>query len=105
VIDEMLILAAGVNRVVEFIKQALGERFALPAWVTLGLSLALSVFAAFAMGLNMFAEFGSVPVNAGIVVTGLVVGMGSNAIHSAFDILTYFKDRLSDKPVIEAIEA
>lgn len=93
-IEWMLILSGAVNRLVEFIKQSPLWRY-IPAqfqsWATLALSLVLGIVAAFLGGANALAlvpanEYtAAIPLWAGQIVAGLLIGFGGNVISAIGD--------------------
>lgn len=104
-VEWMLILAGGVNRLVEFLK--LGVITRLQArWnfsddvyqaSLVCLSLALGVFAAAVGGANALALVpenaytGRIPEAAGIIAAGLLIGLGTNVIHEAGEFFAILK--------------
>lgn len=100
--DALLALAIAVNRAVEAIKQNVLDRFLageplaqVRAGLALFLSLILGVLGAGMFSLNLFAEFANVPFWVGVVVTGLVVGGGSNLVHAAIELISQLRDLLN----------
>lgn len=99
--DALLALSIAINRIVEMVKVNLLDRFfggdvhaQLRAGLALVLALILGVLGAGMFGFNLFAEYGNVPFWVGVVVTGLVIGGGSNLVHAAIELMTQLRDLL-----------
>lgn len=107
-LEWMLILAAAVNRLVEFIKRAAAERFAFTedalSWLALGLSILLGIASAFVGNANALALLPensytvNIPDIAGIIAAGVLIGLGSNALHAIGEWTGAF----GSKPIVES---
>lgn len=99
-LDQLLALSTAVNRLVEvtvkpFLPENLDER--LRNGVLLAFSMVFGVIAAGGASLNILADnsaYGEVSSLVGLIVTGLVVGAGSNVIAAVFGILYGWKETL-----------
>ena len=107
-LDLLIVLSGAVNRAVELLKPAL-ERYISDEnarhWATYVVSLLIGVFAAFSANVNILADserFALVPELFGVIVTGLIIGGGSNVINALFDILYGWRDRV-EQPAIGQI--
>lgn len=100
--ESILALSAVVNRLTEVVKTAVLEKVKFSddatAWLTLVISLLIGVLAALFANANLFADPSfavHVDPTAGILLTGLLIGFGSNALHQVFDLINAVKDVLS----------
>lgn len=104
-LDELLALSTAVNRLVEvtvkpFLPETLEER--LRNAILIAFSMLFGVIAAAGAGLNLLVEnpaYGQVDPLIGTVVTGVVVGAGSNVIAAVFGILYGWKENLKPPQV------
>lgn len=94
-IEQFLVAAGAIERAVEAFKRAAldrllsGERFATARGViAFLLSLVLGLGVAWVLNLNMFAALGATYALAGTLLTGLIIGGGSNMVHRAWDLLS-----------------
>src|SRR5688572_20263841 len=108
-LELLLALSASVNRAIEVVRRATEIKDAdgvvtghtLPDWLYLLFSLVGGVFVAFVSNVNLFAadpQYAFLPPIVGLVITGLVIGGGSNVIHAAFDLMNAFKGRIETQP-------
>jgi len=109
--NSLIALSVAINRLIEMLKQTVLDRLfpadaqaQLRAGLALVFSLIFGVFAAFIFSANLFTEFGNVPAWAGVVVTGLVLGAGSNAVHAAIQLMTQLRDLLGARASVVPVE-
>ena len=108
----LLVLSGGVNRLTEVIKAAFITNANLSDEVKRALniliSLLLGVVAIFGAGLTLgqvFPDnplFASVPVFAGQIALGLLVGAGAGAIHAIMDFFQTIQGRV-EPPMVTAL--
>lgn len=101
----LLFLSGAANRAAEAVKALLNTRFpslnadavSFAAFLT---SIVAGVVGALSLNLNLFlflpegSYFASVPPLAGVVLTGVVAGLGSEGIHVLLDLLYGKRDEL-----------
>ena len=82
-LELLIVLCGSVNRIVELAKRALAQT-ALSAEtrsvLVLAIQLIAGIFAVGLAGVNLLADTPA-PELIGLIVTGLVVGLGSEAVH------------------------
>lgn len=101
-LQSILALAAASKVLTELISNAILNNATWPDATKSQLKLLVSVIvgiaAAFATGLNIFAAFNfqvSVPAAVGVLVTGVIVGFGSNVVNEIFGVLEGWNDAMN----------
>ena len=100
-------IAILVERTIEFIKFATGYKARIPQFqkhLDIGLSLAFSVLACYALEVNLVSAAGIYfkhVSEVGPAVTGVLVGLGSNIFHEAVSLLALWRAGLKVKAPVK----
>ena len=95
----IFILAAVIERTWEHMQQVIGEEYLSTRVKLIGSGL-LSVAAAATLRLDLFCalEVTGAPSAAGMVLTGIAVGLGSNLLHDLVGIVNGLSGRVRTAP-------
>lgn len=103
-LEMLLAMSAVVRAATEVVKEAIVDRYGLPDWVTLLVSLAFGVFVAFGTNVNLFADnatYSQLHPIAAVAITGGVIGFGSNIVNMAYDLLYGWSKKVQQPPVTQ----
>lgn len=101
-IEQFLFAAAAIERAIEAFKRVAFARFltgdehaTARQNIAFVLSLIVGLIVAWGFSLNMFADFGAAYAIGGTLLTGLIIGGGSNLVHQAWELWTQIRGLIS----------
>jgi hypothetical protein len=102
-LELVLALSAAINRFVQYVKPFVGTIGLEQQWRVLLLQIiqgVTGVALAASANLNIITGF-PVPEWFGVVITGLLAAVGSEAIHAAVELLYSWREKPAQPPVTE----